>query len=75
VRTTIVAWSAVSGLVLGLMGGILLFAALVVGGELLPSIVPRLGGRARIVAVLFSFVLLPLVGAALGWMEGRLKLR
>ena len=74
-RTSIVAWSAVSGLVLGLIGGILLFATLVAGGELLPSIVPRLGGRARIVAVLFSFVLLPLVGAALGWMEGRLKLR
>jgi len=75
VRTSIVAWSAVSGLVLGLIGGILLFAALVAAGELLPSIVPRLGGRARIVTVLFSFVLLPLVGAALGWMEGRLKLR
>ncbi len=74
-RTSIVAWSAVSGLVLGLIGGILLFAALVAAGELLPSIVPRLGGRARIVAVLFSFVLLPLIGAALGWMEGRLKLR
>ena len=74
-RTSIVAWSAVSGLVLGLIGGILLFAALVAAGELLPSIVPRLGGRARIVAVLFSFVLLPLVGAALGWMEGRLKLQ
>ena len=74
-RTSIVAWSAVSGLVLGLIGGILLFAALVAAGELLPSIVPRLGGRARIVTVLFSFVLLPLVGAALGWMEGRLKLR
>jgi len=75
VRTTILAWSAVSGLVLGLISGILLFAVLVAGGELLPSIVPRLGGRARIVAVIFSFVVLPLVGAALGWMEGRLKLR
>jgi hypothetical protein len=75
VRTTIVAWSAVSGLVLGLFGGILLFTVLVVGGELLPGVVPRLGGRARLVAVLFSFVLLPLAGAALGWMEGRLKLR
>lgn len=74
-RTTIVAWSAVSGLVLGLFGGILLFAVLVAGGELLPSVVPRLGGRARLVAVLFSFVLLPLAGAVLGWMEGRLKLR
>ena len=74
-RTTILAWSAVSGLVLGLFGGILLFAVLVAGGELLPSFVPRLGGRARIIAAIFSFVVLPLVGAALGWMEGRLKLR
>ena len=74
-RTTILVWSAISGLVLGLLGGILLFAVLVLGGELLPGIVPRLGGRARLVAVLLSFVLLPLAGAALGWMEGRLKLR
>jgi hypothetical protein len=75
VRTTILAWSAVSGLVLGLFGGILLFAVLVAGGELLPSFVPRLGGRVRIIAAIFAFVVLPLVGAALGWMEGRLKLR
>jgi hypothetical protein len=75
VKTTILAWSAVSGLVLGLIGGILLFAVLLLGGELLPGIVPRLGGRARLAAALLSFVLLPLAGAALGWMEGRLKLR
>lgn len=74
-RTTILAWSAASGLVLGLFSGILVFAVLVAAGELLPNIVPRLGGRARIAAVIFSFVLLPLAGAALGWMEGRLKLR
>lgn len=74
-KTTILAWSAVSGLVLGLIGGILLFAVLLLGGELLPGIVPRLGGRARLAAALLSFVLLPLAGAALGWMEGRLKLR
>jgi hypothetical protein len=75
VKTTILAWSAVSGLVLGLFGGILLFAVLLLGGELLPSVVPRLGGRARLAAALLSFVLLPLAGAALGWMEGRLKLQ
>jgi hypothetical protein len=75
VRATILGWSAVSGLILGLFGGVLLFAVLVAGGELLPGIVPRLGGRARTVAVLFSFVVLPIAGAALGWMEGRLKLR
>lgn len=74
-RATILAWSAVSGLVLGLFGGVLLFAVLVVGGELLPGVIPRLGGRARIGIAILSFVLLPLAGAALGWMEGRLKLR
>jgi amino acid permease len=75
VRTTIVVWSAVSGLVLGLFAGILLFALLVLGGELLSGLMPRLGGRTRIAAAVLSFVLLPLAGAALGWMEGRLKLR
>ena len=75
VRATILGWSAVSGLVLGLFGGILLFAALVAGGEILPHVVPRLGGRPRIIVVVLSFVVLPLAGAALGWMEGRLKLR
>jgi amino acid permease len=75
VKTTILAWSAVSGLVLGLFSGILLFAVLVLGGELLPGVVPRLGGRARLAAALLCFVLIPFAGAALGWMEGRLKLR
>jgi hypothetical protein len=75
VRTTIVVWSAVSGLVLGLFAGILLFALFVLGGELMSGLMPRLGGRTRIAAAVLSFVLLPLAGAALGWMEGRLKLR
>lgn len=64
-----------SGLVLGFLAGLLVFAVLVVGGELAPGIVPRLGGRIRVVAALFAFVLLPLAGAVLGWLEGRLKLR
>ena len=45
------------------------------GGELLSSVVPRLAGRARAAVAIFSFVLLPLAGAMLGWLEGRLKLR
>jgi len=74
VRATILGWSAVSGLVLGLIAGTLVFALLVVGGELLP-IVPRLGGKARVAAALIAFVILPLAGTVLGWLEGRLKLR
>jgi hypothetical protein len=43
--------------------------------ETLPSIVHDSVDAPRIARGDFSFVLLPLAGAALGWMEGRLKLR
>ena len=74
-RATILGWSAVSGLVLGLIAGLLLFALAVVSGELLAGVIPRLAGRARGALAIFSFVLLPLAGTVLGWLEGRLKLR
>ena len=74
-KATILGWSAVSGLVLGLIAGLLLFALGVVGGEPLSGIVPRLAGRARTGLVIFSFVFLPLVGTVLGLLEGRLKLQ
>lgn len=74
-KATILGWSAASGLVLGLIAGLLLFAMAVVGGELLVGILPRLAGRTRAALAIFSFVLLPLAGAALGWLEGRLKLQ
>lgn len=74
-RATILVWSAISGLVLGLIAGVMLFAVLVLGGELLSAWVPRLAGRARLAMALLSFVALPLAGAVLGWLEGRLKLR
>jgi hypothetical protein len=75
VRATILGWSAVSGIVLGLIAGLLMFALLIIGGELLSGLVPRLAGRARVVAAFLSFVVLPLAGAVLGWLEGRLKLQ
>ena len=74
-RATILGWSAVSGLVLGLIAGIILYATLILSGELLSGVVPRIAGRARVAAALLSFVLLPLAGAVLGWLEGKLKLR
>jgi hypothetical protein len=75
VRATILGWSAVSGLVLGLITGLMLFAVLVIGGELLSNVVPRLASRARVAAAILSFVILPLAGGMLGWLEGRLKLQ
>ena len=74
-KATVLGWSAASGLVLGLIAGLLLFAMAVVGGELLVGILPRLAGRTRAALAIFSFVLLPLAGAVLGWLEGRLKLQ
>lgn len=63
-----------SGLVLGGIVGLMVFAVVIVSGELVPG-VARLVGRVRLVMVLFSFVVLPLAGTVLGWLEGRLKLR
>lgn len=74
-RATILAWSAVSGLILGLFAGTLLFAALILGGELAPSLVPRVVGRARVVVSVIAFAIIPIAGAILGWLEGRLKLQ
>jgi hypothetical protein len=74
-RATILTWSAISGLILGLFAGTLLFATLLLGGELAPSVVPRLAGRARVVVSVISFVVVPVAGAILGWLEGRLKLQ
>ena len=74
-KATVLGWSAASGLVLGLIAGLLLFGLAVASGELLAGVVPRLAGRARTAVAIFSFVLLPLAGALLGWLEGRLKLQ
>ena len=73
-RATILAWSTVSGLVLGLVVGVLVFAVLVLAGEVVSPVIPRLSGRVRGVAGFITLVLLPIAGAMLGWLEGRLKL-
>jgi hypothetical protein len=74
-RATILGWSTASGFILGLFIGLALFAVLVISGELAAGVIPRLGGRVRAVVTVFSFVVLPLAGAMLGWLEGRLKLQ
>ena len=74
-RATILGWSTASGFILGLFIGIALFAVVVISGELAAGIIPRLAGRVRAVVTVFAFVVLPLAGATLGWLEGRLKLQ
>ena len=74
-RGTILGWSAASGLVLGLIAGLLTFSVIVVAAELAPSVIPRLSARARGIAAVITLVGVPLVGATIGWLEGRLKLQ
>ena len=73
-RTSILGWSAFSGLVVGLLAGLLVFAVVVIIGELAPNVLSKVGGRARGVTAFVTLVLIPLIGATLGWLEGRLKL-
>ena len=74
-RATILGWSALSGLVLGLMAGLMAFGVLVIGGELAAGVIPRMATRARGIAAFITLVVVPIIGATLGWLEGRLKLQ
>ena len=49
-RATILGWSALSGLVLGLMAGLTAFAVLVLGGELAAAVMPRMIAHSSIQA-------------------------
>lgn len=72
-RGSILAWSTFSGALLGLFVGIALATLLYAAAELVASRWPP--GRLRIAVGVLCLVLLPLAGAVLGFLEGRLKLR
>lgn len=74
-RAGILFWSAVSGLVLGVFTGVLLLGALTVTAHLLPARADALVERLRAPVLVACLVLIPAVGAVLGLLEGRLKLR
>jgi hypothetical protein len=74
-RATILGWSTASGLVLGLIAGLLAFSLIVVAGELAPGFIPRMSARIRGIAAVLAFVIVPVIGATFGWLEGRLKLQ
>jgi hypothetical protein len=73
-RWQIIAWSAFGGLVQGLIAGVIVLATVVVGGVLLGL---EDSGVRRWMRVVVTVLLVgpPLVGAVLGALEGRRKLR
>lgn len=72
-RLSVLLWSALSGAVMGVIGGALLLGVLTIVAALAP-VPPRLVERVRLPIVLACLVALPAVMAVLGWLEGRAKL-
>jgi hypothetical protein len=67
-------WSAATGLVMGLIAGVLLLAILTLAAKLLRGIPERVAERLRLPVVALLLGVLPLVAAVLGYLEGRAKL-
>lgn len=66
-------WSAGMGLIVGLFGGIVALALLVIAREL--GLVPtRLAERYEEPALVALLLVVPILGAVLGYLEGRAKL-
>ena len=74
-RATVLFWSAVSGLVVGVLAGAALFGVLAVAAAIVPAALARLADRLRGPALVLCFLVIPALGAVLGYVEGRLKLR
>ena len=72
-RASILGWSTAGGALLGLLAGVVLFAAGVVVAVMLPAPAARALERMRTVGAVACFVVLPALGALLGYLEGRLK--
>ena len=74
-HVSVLVWSAVSGLVVGLFAGLLLLGVLALGAALAPAGLARLVGRLRGPVLVVCLVIVPALGAVVGYVEGRLKLR
>jgi len=73
-RASVLLWSAGSGIVIGLIFDALLVGAWMVTANFLPMIAPRSLPRWALVLTLAGLAVIPLAAAALGYLEGRLKL-
>lgn len=72
-RTAILLWSATSGFVVGLLAGVGLLAVVTLVVNVAPVIPERLVDRLRVPVVAFLLVVVPLLAALLGYLEGRAK--
>jgi len=66
-------WSAATGLVVGLVGGVALLAVLTIAVNLVPGMPERVVERLRVPVVVLLLVVVPLASAVLGYLEGRAK--
>lgn len=73
-RSTLLLWSAASGLVVGLLAGVALLALLTLLVNLIPGVSERVAERLRGPVILLLLLFVPLIGAVLGYLEGRAKL-
>ncbi|HEU4564116.1 MAG TPA: hypothetical protein VFS05_05695 [Gemmatimonadaceae bacterium] len=74
-RHAVLVGSTTTGLVLGLGAGLALLAVGVIVWFVLPPQWTRAAERLRTPLLLLCLGALPIAGAVLGWLEGRLKLR
>ena len=73
-RGAMLLWSAVSGLIVGLLAGVGLLALATLVVHVVPGISGRFVDRVRVPALITLLVVVPLVAALLGYLEGRAKL-
>ncbi|MFN2563376.1 MAG: hypothetical protein ABR499_00015 [Gemmatimonadaceae bacterium] len=73
-RTSMLLWSAATGLVMGLVTGISALALLTLAVNFVPGIPVRLVERLRLPALVVLLGCVPLAAAVLGYLEGRAKL-
>lgn len=74
-RASILAWSAASGILLGIFADLFVAAALLLAARLLPGSVTRWAQRASPAVWAMLLLILPVLGGVLGYLEGQLKTR
>jgi hypothetical protein len=67
-------WSAASGFLIGLLAGVGLLALVTLIVNVMPGISDRVVDRLRVPLVVALLVVVPLIAAIAGYLEGRAKL-
>ncbi|MFN2565787.1 MAG: hypothetical protein ABR499_12385 [Gemmatimonadaceae bacterium] len=73
-RASMLIWSAVTGLAVGLIAGVCLLALLTLAVNVVPGVPGRVVERLRVPLLVILLAVLPTVAALLSYLEGRAKL-